>query len=87
MIAGHCLNLSESGLLATFVRPLDLWTKGLLTLQVADCTCTVPAGVARVEDRQGGLAFHYRSEEERDFVRRALALAAQNHCLLGRAAL
>ncbi len=61
-MVGHCLNLSESGLLGVFDDELELWTKGELVLRFGTRACAVPARVARTEDREAGLAFSFRNE-------------------------
>ena len=83
VVKGHCLNLSESGLLAIFDQALDLWTTGDVVLQGGDGACEVPARVARAADSEVGLAFSFRTETQRQAVRSLLALAAEKTHLVG----
>jgi hypothetical protein len=64
-INGQCLNLSESGLLATFEQPLELWTRGQLTWSTAAYYLSLEAHVSRVQGNEAGLAFLIESENDR----------------------
>ena len=79
--AGHCLNLSESGLLANFNHPLDVWTHGELELHFADRSCEVAARVARADGNEAGLAFVFKNDGERAAIR-AMCDFAQQRTLL-----
>ena len=81
---GHCLNLSESGLLGVFDVPLDLWTSGELLLQFNETRCWVPARVARSAEHEAGLSFLFRGEREREVVRSLLRQAETGTQLVGR---
>ncbi len=83
-VAGHCLNLSESGLLANFDHPLELWTRGELLLHFATNQCQVDARVARVNEREAGLSFLYKSDGERHAIHTLLAFAERQSQLTGR---
>ncbi len=76
VFAGHCLNVSASGLRAIFDRPLDLWTDGSLLLHYGDDQIVIEARVARVEENEAGLAFLLHDECEREAIRTMLAFAA-----------
>ena len=82
-VRGHCLNLSESGLLATFDPLLDLWTAEDIHLLTPEGTCTERARVARVQERAAKLSFCFRGEGERLRVREVLALASERTLLVG----
>ncbi len=83
LINGHCLNLSESGLLANFDRQLDLWTVGDLVLHYGDQQCTLVARVARADGKEAGLAFSYKSDGERQAIGKMLTFATAQTMLVG----
>jgi hypothetical protein len=62
IVRGNCVNISESGLVALFERPLDLWTTGEIRLHAGRHSCKISARVARVQDREAGLAFRIGSD-------------------------
>lgn len=82
-LRGHCLNLSESGLLAVFAEPLELWTTGELELVFEEQRALQPARVARTQDRESGMAFVFSGEAQRAFVRAMLQFAAERTHLVG----
>ncbi len=82
-VPGHCLNLSESGLLGVFENPLDLWSRGEILLQFGNTAGWLLAKVARVADNEAGLAFAFRGEAERDLVRLLLLEAGKRSQLVG----
>ena len=57
IILGQCLNISDSGVLAQFEEPLDLWTTGELRVHAGQRSCKLAARVARVEGHEAGLTF------------------------------
>ena len=65
---GQCVNVSESGLLATFDQPPELWTDAQLTLQAGEHHLSIKARVARVQDRQAAFAFAIHNENDRATV-------------------
>ena len=83
VIAGSCLNISESGLMAAFPQVLDLWSSGELHLHLGEDACTVPARVARIIDSDAGFTFLFRDQSQRDGVQAILALAAARTHLAG----
>ena len=74
-VAGRGLNLSESGLLADFEEPLELWSTGELAIDGIDEPSRVPAFVARVDEHQAGLAFRFTSDKQREAIRTLVAYA------------
>ncbi len=74
--AGHCLNISASGLLASFAHPPELWTSGDLSLEAAGIHLAVPARVARVDGFEAGLAFAFGNDRQHEAVHQLIALAA-----------
>jgi UPF0288 family protein (methanogenesis marker protein 3) len=72
-VTGHCVNISESGILGIFAKPLELWTTGELTFQFAGGLLGVKARVARVIGREAGLVFLFQHEDERLTVHTAIA--------------
>lgn len=83
-LVGHCLNLSQSGLLANFDQSPELWSQGDLVLHFGEDLCHVQARVARVNGREAGLAFLFRSEADREAIRIMLAFAAVQTQLVGK---
>lgn len=82
-VPGSCLNISLSGVSGRFVRPLDLWVTGRLSLKTGKGTVTLSARVARVIEREAGLAFILGTETEREAIRDLVAFAAANTQLTG----
>ena len=82
---GHCLNLSESGLLANFSPALDLWVMGNLLFEIAQNRVIVPARVARVDGREAGLSFSFINEAQREAVRDLVRFAEERTHLRGAA--
>lgn len=68
-IVGMCENLSESGLLASFSAPLDIWTTGRLDIRFGQELLGLRARVARVIDVRAGFAFQALTEEHRAKLR------------------
>ncbi|MGI4758466.1 MAG: PilZ domain-containing protein [Janthinobacterium lividum] len=56
-IPGTCENLSESGLLATFAKALEVWERGEVDLHFGIDLIGVRARVARVDGLKAGLSF------------------------------
>lgn len=82
-MGGSCLNVSESGMLAQFRLALELWTEGELWVEAGVTQLLIRVRVARVEDRQAGLAFRFADEDQRAKVRAVVAFAARNTGLAG----
>ena len=76
LVAGHCLNLSESGLLANFDQPLELWSMGELLIHGSEAKFRVPVRVARANEYNAGLAFRFTSDEQRASIQALVAYAA-----------
>ena len=63
-VAGHAINVSQSGVLARFSEPLELWITGDLAMLVGEYYVTLPAKVARVQEGEFGMAFVQRTEND-----------------------
>ena len=74
-VQGTCENLSESGLLATFAAPMDIWTHGLVDLSFGGGLLGVRVRVARVDGLHAGLAFQDMDEAHRSKVRELMVAA------------
>ncbi len=83
-VAGHCLNLSESGLLGIFDQPLELWTEGSLLLHFGDDQLVIGARIARMDGNEAGLSFQFRHPGEREAVHAAVAFASHGTHLIGK---
>ena len=75
MMAGHCVNVSESGMLAVFDRPVELWLEGDLSFFIEERQFSIKARVARVNDGDTGLRFRIDSEADLLTIQKLLALA------------
>ena len=80
---GRCLNLSESGMLAIFDRALELWVTGRISITVDRTRVEVTARVARVGEREAGLAFLFVDEAERRQMIALVAFVASQTTLTG----
>ena len=65
---GQCLNVSNSGLLATFEKAPEIWNDGLLLLEAGDHYLSINARVARIQERNVGFAFLIETENDRAAV-------------------
>ena len=84
LLRGHCLNLSASGMLATFPQVPELWTTADLVLHFGEDSYRLPVRVARTDGRQAGLTFAFRDARDRAAVTEILAYAAANTHLVSR---
>ena len=64
-LSGHTCNVSETGMLARFARPLDIWTEGTLSLLAGEHYLTLKARVVRTQDREAGFLFLLETENDR----------------------
>lgn len=74
-IAGACLNISESGLLAVFNTDLELWTKGEIVLRFGEGALGLKVRVARVDGKQTGMVFLFENAEQRSTIADVVASA------------
>jgi hypothetical protein len=79
LYVGHCVNVSASGMLAVFAESVELFTEGCLSLLVGEFYVTIAARVARSMGDDRGLAFHIRTDNDRDTVAILLAYAVSRH--------
>ena len=84
VVEGNCLNVSESGLLGSFARPLDLWMDGSLLLQFGEERTVLRARVARAMGHEAGMAFVYQDDREREAIRAVLDFASAGTYLTGK---
>lgn len=66
---GLCLNVSASGLLATFDQPPELWLDGKLSFETGEHYLCIDARVARRQDRDIGFAFYIITENDLASIR------------------
>jgi hypothetical protein len=81
LITGHCLNISASGMLVLFDRPVAVWMVGELSVLVEEGSnnITIEARVARVDGRQAGLSFYIEDDDnDRLTVGRLMLFAAEH---------
>ncbi len=62
---GHCVDVSESGMLGAFDQHLNVWTSGELRASLGDESVSIGARVARVDGLRAGLSFQIRNEKDR----------------------
>ncbi|ADW69914.1 PilZ domain-containing protein [Granulicella tundricola] len=79
VLEGHCVNVSASGMLAAFARPVELFTNGELSLLVGEFYVNVKARVARTQGFDAGLAFIIETENDRHAVRLLVEFATAQH--------
>ena len=65
---GHCLNVSDTGLLARFNEPPELWIDGELLMEAGGHYLTLYARVARRNNRDVGFAFCINNDNDRASV-------------------
>jgi hypothetical protein len=73
--SGHSINVSESGMLATFNRRLDPWAAGHLCAVAGELHLAIDVHVVRVEGRAAAMAFEVGSEGDRATIRRLIEYA------------
>jgi hypothetical protein len=56
-VDGECVNISESGMLALFNPPLNLWLNGQLSIVIGECKVNITARVVRTEGLMTGFTF------------------------------
>jgi hypothetical protein len=75
LISGHTLDVSASGMLAEFEKPVAIWTIGELTILLEDGYINIGARVARADGRKAGLAFYIEGDDDRVAIGRLLTCA------------
>ena len=78
LISGHCLNISASGILAEFDKPLANWMVGELTVVLDEGHINIGVRVARVDGREAGLAFYIEDDNDRLAVGRLMTFASEH---------
>jgi hypothetical protein len=66
---GRCINVSESGLLASLDPPPDVWVEGEVELEAGGHYLNIPVRVARVAGNDVGFAFSLDTENDRVAMR------------------
>jgi hypothetical protein len=57
VLPGHCVNVSQSGMLVQFNTPIELFTTGTLSLTADEYILSIHARVARTQGNDAGMAF------------------------------
>jgi hypothetical protein len=65
LASGHCLNISASGMLAKFDKPVAIWLAGELTILLEEQSINIGVRVARVNGRKAGLSFQIEDDKDR----------------------
>jgi PilZ domain-containing protein len=77
IVKGYSVNVSESGMLAKFDRPVDIWAEGRLSADVGEWNLSINFRVARIEGRDTGLCFHIANEGDRKTIQKLIEYATQ----------
>ena len=64
-LTGHCVNVSETGLLVTFDQPIELWISGEILLVAGDYYLNIKARVARTQGLDSGMSFLIETDNDR----------------------
>ncbi len=67
-VPGHSINLSKSGILASFARPLDIWITGQLSILIPGHSIYVETRVARVEGCTAAMSFRNMSARDLQII-------------------
>ena len=65
---GQCINVSDSGLLAKFDKPPELWTDGQLSLEAGAHYLSIHARVARLQGKEVGFAFSVLTDNDQSAI-------------------
>lgn len=68
LTAGHCLNLSHTGMLALFAYPIGNGADGTLRLKPANRIFQLRAHVTHSEGLKSGLQFDFATDQERQVI-------------------
>jgi len=74
-VSGQCQNISETGLMARFRSPLELWTNGELWCNTGVFVLELRVRIVRATERDAGMVFRFRDERERAAVRSVVEFA------------
>jgi PilZ domain len=72
LITGHSVNISASGMLARFDKPVAIWMVGELNIHLDEGYINLRARVARIAGREAGLAFYIDDDDDRLAIGRLL---------------
>jgi hypothetical protein len=73
--SGHSVNVSESGMLATFDRRLEAWLTGHLCVVAGEWHLAIDVRIVRVEGRVAAMAFEIANEGDRATIRKLIECA------------
>lgn len=76
LVTGHSLNVSASGMLVLFDKPVAIWMVGELTIRLEELSINIGVRVARVQGREAGLSFYIDCENDRLSIGRLIHFAA-----------
>jgi hypothetical protein len=70
--SGHSINVSESGMLAMFDRPVEAWLTGQLSSVAGEWHLSIDVRVVRAEGRTAALVFKIVSEGDRATIQKLI---------------
>lgn len=68
-LTGHTRNISDTGLLVHFARPLAPETAGTFRLRLGSCFFELQGRITHTECFDAGVRFEFSSDQERVFMR------------------
>jgi hypothetical protein len=74
---GHCINVSETGMLIAFNAVVDVWLVGKLWLDLNGKQHILKAKTARVMGKEAGVAFLVESAADLDVIKQLVAYARE----------
>ncbi|MES2392110.1 MAG: PilZ domain-containing protein [Acidobacteriota bacterium] len=76
-VKGRSIDISESGILATFERPLDIWITGHLSILVPEHPIFLDARIARVESHTAAMSFRTMTARDSFIIHSLINKAAR----------
>jgi PilZ domain len=78
LVTGHCRNVSASGMLVEFDKPVSVWEIGELTIRLEEQVINIGVRVARVHGREAGVWFYIEGDNDRVAIGRLMYFAAEH---------
>ena len=81
LASGYSINVSESGMLATFNRTVDPLLKGHLSAVAGEWHLSIDVHIVRVEGRVTAMAFEIEGEADRATIQKLIDHAEHEHAI------